>query len=215
MFDVIIAGSGAAGTFSAYSLRGLKTLVLDVGHKPPLESIAGNWYDLKNKETHFNKIIGPRFESLNDIEFRKLTPTAKAPLMRYVIKKSKYAPGILSEEFSPTVSYAEGGLANIWGAQVYRFNNQDLKGYPITSEELGPFYDELIKHIGVSGSTDDLAQFFGGTSGNASGRPTGGNWGGDIEKISTKIRLVSQEGSLYRSSSISGLNQRLRLTGRS
>jgi len=165
LFDVIIVGSGAAGTFSAYSLRGLKTLVLDVGHTPPAESISGNWYDLKNKETHFNKIIGARFESLNDIEFRKLTPKAKAPLMRYVIQEPKCSPNILSQEFSPTVSYAEGGLANIWGAQVYRFNNEDLKGYPITSEELGPFYDKLIKHIGVSGSDDDLAQFLDGTTG--------------------------------------------------
>lgn len=165
MFDVIIVGSGAAGTFSAYSLRGLKPLVLDVGHKPTAESISGNLYDLKNKESLFHNIIGPRFETLNDIEFRKLTPKAKAPLMRYVIQKPECSPKILSEEFYPTVSYAEGGLANIWGAQVYRFNNEDLKGYPITSEELSPFYDELTKHIGISGSDDDLAQFLGDTSG--------------------------------------------------
>jgi choline dehydrogenase-like flavoprotein len=165
LFDVIIIGSGAAGTFSAYSLRGLKTLILDVGHRPTEESISGNLYDLKDKETFFNKIIGARFESLNDIEFKKLTPKAKAPLMRYVIQESKNSPKILSQEFSPTISYAEGGLANIWGAQVYRFNNEDLKGYPITAEELSPYYDELIKHIGVSGSDDDLNQFFEGTSG--------------------------------------------------
>ena len=194
MFDVIIIGSGAAGTFSAYSLRGLKTLVLDVGHKPPLESIAGNWYDLKNKEEHFNKIIGTRFESLNDIEFRKLTPKAKAPLMRYVIKKSQYAPGILSEEFSPTVSYAEGGLANIWGAQVYRFNNQDLKGYPITSEELGPFYDELMKHIGVSGSDDDLAQFLGGTSGMLPAVQPGEIGGEILKRYQQKAGLFHKKG---------------------
>ena len=165
MFDVIIVGSGAAGTFSAFSLRGLKTLVLDVGHTPAAESISGNLYDLENKEALFDKIIGDRFESLHDIEFRKLTPKAKAPLMRYVIREPECAPRIHSQEFSPTVSFAEGGLANIWGAQVYRFTDEDLKGYPLSSEELEPFYDELIKHIGISGSDDDLAPFVGDTSG--------------------------------------------------
>lgn len=165
MFDVIIVGSGAAGAFCAYSLRGLKTLVLDVGHIPPKESLAGNLYDLENKETLFNKIIGAQFESLNDIEFRKLTPKVKAPLMRYVIQEPKGSPMILSKEFSPTVSYAEGGLANVWGAQVYRFNHDDLKEYPITSEDLNPFYDELTKHVGISGADDDLARFLGDASG--------------------------------------------------
>jgi choline dehydrogenase-like flavoprotein len=165
LFDVIIIGSGAAGTFSAYALRGLKTLVLDVGHKPTDESLSGNLYDLQNKEVLFHKIIGPRFESLNDIEFRKLTPKSKAPLMRYVIQEPPYSPKVLSEEFYPTRSYAEGGLANIWGAQVYRYNNEDLKGYPITTEELSPFYDELIMHIGLSGANDDLVRFLGDASG--------------------------------------------------
>jgi choline dehydrogenase-like flavoprotein len=165
LFDVIIIGSGAAGTFSAYALRGLKTLVLDVGHKPAAESLPGNLYDLQNKESLFHNIIGPRFESLHNIEFRKLTPKSKAPLMRYVIQEPPNSPKILSEEFHQTRSYAEGGLANIWGAQVYRYNNEDLKGYPLTAEELSPFYDELTKHIGLSGDNDDLVRFIGDASG--------------------------------------------------
>jgi choline dehydrogenase-like flavoprotein len=165
LFDVIIIGSGAAGTFSAYALKGLKVLVLDVGHKPTGDPLAGNLYDLKDKERFFHQIVGPRFESLHEIENPKLTPKAKAPLMRYVIQEPQGSPKVLSEEFYPTLSYAEGGLANIWGAQVYRFNDEDLKGFPISADALSPFYDTLVKHIGISGSEDDLSRFLGGTSG--------------------------------------------------
>jgi choline dehydrogenase-like flavoprotein len=165
LFDVIIIGSGAAGTFSAYALKGLKVLVLDVGHKPTGAPLAGNLYDLKEKERFFDQIVGSRFESLHEIENPKLTPKAKAPLMRYVIQEPEGSPKVLSEEFFPTLSYAEGGLANIWGAQVYRFNAEDLKDFPISAEELKPCYDILTAHIGLSGSEDDLSRFLGATTG--------------------------------------------------
>ena len=165
MFDVIIVGSGAAGTFSAYSLRGLRTLMLDVGFTPPEESLTGSLYDLEDKDQAGRQIIGAHFESLNDIEYKKLTPKVKAPLMRYVVQKPECSPKILSEGFSPVISYAEGGLANAWGAQVYRFNDEDLKGWPINTTELEPYYDDLIEHIGISGTDDDLTQFLGDSIG--------------------------------------------------
>jgi choline dehydrogenase-like flavoprotein len=165
LFDVIIVGSGAAGTFSAFALKGMKVLVLDVGHKPTGETLTGNLYDLKEKERFFHQIVGPRFESLHEIENPKLTPKAKAPMMRYVIQEPEGSPKVLSEDFFPTISYAEGGLANIWGAQVYRFNDEDLKGFPLRAEDLSPFYDILTDHIGLSGSEDDLRPFLGATTG--------------------------------------------------
>jgi hypothetical protein len=59
------------------------------------------------------------------------------------------------------MSFAQGGLANAWGAGVYRFTPRELECFPFGPGELDPFYDELTKHVGISGVNDDLACFFG------------------------------------------------------
>jgi len=162
MYDVIIAGSGSAGVFAAYSLQGTNMAVIDTGKTPPPSGFdEGNLYDLKKKQNLFEETIGNGFESLNNIERIELSPKVKAPLMQYVVEKVKDAPGIRSSNFFPVVSYAEGGLANAWGAQVYRFNDQDLESFPIKTIDLEPYYDILTSHIGISGTTDDLEPFHG------------------------------------------------------
>jgi len=137
MYDVIIAGSGAAGVSAAYMLQGTNTVVIDAGKTPPISNFgSGNLYDLRKRENLFEEIIGNRFESLNNIDRMELSPKVKSPLMRYVVEKVKDAPDIRSNNFYPMLSYAEGGLANAWGAQVYRFNNQDLESFPINCKIL-------------------------------------------------------------------------------
>ncbi len=162
MYDVIIAGSGSAGVFAAYMLQGTNTAVIDTGKTPPTSCLSeGNLYDLKKSRNLFEETIGNRFESLNNIERTELSPKVKSPLMQYVVEKVKDAPEVLSSNFFPVVSYAEGGLANAWGAQVYRFDSQDLESFPINSSELEPYYDTLTSHIGISGTADDLESFHG------------------------------------------------------
>src|SRR6185369_15447426 len=58
-----------------------------------------------------------------------------------------------------------GGLANAWGAGVYRFNEKDLNGFPVTPSELDRYYDLLTSHIGISGTNDDLEPYFGHDTG--------------------------------------------------
>ena len=162
MYDVIIAGSGSAGTFAAYMLQGTNTAVIDTGKTPPTSGFnGGNLYDLRKRQNLFEETIGNRFESLNNIERTELSPKVKSPLMQYVVEKVKDAPDIRSNNFHPVLSYAEGGLANAWGAQVYRLNNQDLESFPISAQDLEPYYDTLTQHIGISGTTDDLKPFHG------------------------------------------------------
>ena len=62
------------------------------------------------------------------------------------------------------ISYAQGGLANAWGAGVYEFDDKDLSGFPFKSSELRKYYDVLKREIGVSGRKDDLSEYFGETS---------------------------------------------------
>ena len=162
MYDVIVAGSGPAGTFAAYTMQGTNTLVIDTGENPK-ESIfdTENFYDLRKRKTLFEEVIGNRFESLNNIEKAELSPKVKSPLNRYVVEKVKIAPHLRSNNFRPVLSYAKGGLANAWGAQVYRYDDQDLESFPFKSKDLEPYYDILTEHIGISGANDDLEEFHG------------------------------------------------------
>jgi choline dehydrogenase-like flavoprotein len=160
--DVIIVGSGAAGTFAAYALRGKGTLLLDVGRTAPASPLRGNFYDLRRARTDlFEELIGPRFESLHNVCHPYLTPKLKAPRLKFVIEDAERLSPVRSRNFDARMSFAAGGLANAWGAGLYRFNEQDLAGFPIGLDDLEPYYDAITEKIGICGVDDDLSLFFG------------------------------------------------------
>jgi choline dehydrogenase-like flavoprotein len=166
MYDAIVVGSGAAGTFVALGLSGAKTLVLDAGVRfAETSSLNGNLYDLRKRQSLFAETVGTSFEALAGMTGRELSPKVKSPLMRPVFARPPGAPDVRSAAFVPLLSYAAGGLANAWGAQVYRFDDTDLRGFPLRAADLNPFYDELTEHIGISGTEDDLARFHGSARG--------------------------------------------------
>ena len=163
MFDAIVIGSGPAGVFTAYGLESRDILMLDTGHEPPAHPpLEGNLYELRRRAPDlFDWLIGQRFEGLHNVHQRANSLKLKAPYMSYIIKDWERLSPVVSESFDAVASFALGGLANAWGAGVYRFSDADLAGFPVSAAELGPFYDALTAHIGVSGTNDDLARFFG------------------------------------------------------
>jgi hypothetical protein len=166
VYDAIVVGSGAAGTFVALGLSGTKTVVIDAGLRfGEATSLDGNLYDLRKRQSLFVETVGTRFESLAWIDGPELSPKVKSPLMRPVFARPPSAPDVLSADFVPLLSYAGGGLANAWGAQVYRFDDADLRDFPLRAADLDPFYDEITQHIGISGTDDDLARFHGNAQG--------------------------------------------------
>src|SRR5205823_14566095 len=62
--------------------------------------------------------------------------------------------------FSPLLSFAAGGLAEAWTGGSYPLNDGELQAFPFGYDEIGPFYDEVARRIGISGEVDDLARFF-------------------------------------------------------
>jgi hypothetical protein len=163
LYDVIIVGSGPSGVAASYQLQDKNILLLDVGNTPDKKiSLDENYYDIKKKaDLYFKYLIGDNFESLNNIDKDYLMPKIKSPLQRFVIADSDRFGKVESETFNGFISYAQGGLANAWGAQLYRFNDSDLKEFPISPSDLEPYYDKLTKLIGICGETDDLARFYG------------------------------------------------------
>ncbi len=166
-FDAIVVGSGPAGTFASYALRGRNVLVLDVGYRAPgSPGLEGNLYAMRQaREDLFAPLIGERFEGLRNIFREPISLKLKSPFTSYIVRDWEKLAPIASSNFAGLVSFAQGGLANAWGAGVFRFNVRDLDGFPVTAAELEPFYDELTAHIGVSGCNDDLAEHFGADAG--------------------------------------------------
>lgn len=162
-FDAIVVGSGPAGVFAAMGLRGRRVLMLDVGATAGPRSLPPeNIFDLRRRGADlFADLIGENFESLHNIDRRYLSPKMKSPLMRFISDAPDAAPAILGERFEAVVSYARGGLANAWGAGVFRFGGRELEGFPVSAGELAPLYDEIGGVIGVSGANDDLEPDFG------------------------------------------------------
>ena len=137
--------------------------MLDVGYTPKkVPDVSGDLYDLREKEDDlFDLLIGDKFESLHNLYKQTISLKLKAPYMAYILKNWRKLSPLKSDNFETMMSFAKGGLANAWGAGVYRFNQADLQAFPFTEEALTPYYDELTKHIGISGQADDLSQDFG------------------------------------------------------
>jgi choline dehydrogenase-like flavoprotein len=166
-FDAIVVGSGPAATFAAVGLRGRRVLMLDVGFDATHgDSLRGNLYDLK--QTHddlFDPLIGRRFESLHNLHQPFISLKLKSPFMSYIVSGARQLTPVAGSAANPwggVVSLARGGLANAWGAGVFRYTARDLAGFPIDDADLAPCFDEVTARMGVSGvNGDDLEPYFG------------------------------------------------------
>jgi len=162
--NVIIVGSGAAGVAAAYALRKQGVLMLDVGTTAPPIALDGNFYALRKNPGSvdlFRALIGDEFESLHNVFHPYRTPKLKSPGMQFIVERAARIAPVESEGFNATQSFAAGGLANAWGAGLYRATDRDLKDFPIAAHDLDPYYDALTDKIGLSGADDDLGRYFG------------------------------------------------------
>ena len=168
--EIIIVGAGPSGTFAAYQLRGREPLVLDVGYRAQESALDGNFYELRKTSSAggpdlFAELIGPGFESLHNVFHASLGPRLKGPRMRFVTRGAAELSPVVAQNFDALMSFAAGGMANAWGAGLYRFTADDLAGYPISVLDLEPYYDAITAKVGISGADDDLSRFFGSARG--------------------------------------------------
>lgn len=166
MHDVIIVGSGVGGVGAALELveQGIRPLVLDVGHdrEPDAPQIEANLYDYRKRHDCYDFMIGRQHQGIrNLLSHDALPPRLVAPGFSYVTRDVETLSPIENIDFDPIMSFSKGGLANAWGAGLYRYNDYDLEGFPITERDLAPYYDKLTKEIGISGTDDDLTPYFG------------------------------------------------------
>ena len=165
--EVIIIGSGPTGIAAALGFveNGIKPLILDVGHQPGNDKpVNCNFYDYRKSHDSFDLMIGKNYDGLSNVISKKtLPPKLTSPHMQFVIKDAERMSPINENGFHVIQSFAMGGLANAWGAGLYRCIDDELINLPLQASELSPYYDKLSKEIGISGDDDDLTPFFDST----------------------------------------------------
>jgi len=153
--DVVIVGSGAGGGMAAYMLTkaGIKTLLLEAGrdYDPLSENAMLKW----NREAPL------RAGSTPDKHFGYYDATVNGG---WTVPGEPYtvAPG---SKFRWWRSRMLGGRTNHWGRHSPRFGPYDFKphsrdglgmDWPISYDELAPWYDRTEKLIGVIGTNVGL-----------------------------------------------------------
>src|SRR5215472_2824765 len=155
VYDVIIVGSGAGGGMAAYVLTkaGAKCLMLE----------AGSWWDTakESKMMEWNYNAPHRGASTREKPFGYFDATTvggwQVPGEPYTT-----APG---SEFMWWRARMLGGRTNHYGRISLRMGPYDFKPYsrdgrgfdwPITYEDLAPYYDKAEELIGVFGTQEGL-----------------------------------------------------------
>jgi choline dehydrogenase-like flavoprotein len=167
-FNFVIVGSGPAGVAAARRLEGKGTCIVDVGSRPeqvfPYASLREGL-----SAGDFESVLGPRWEMLaNLVEPGRVHAKLRAPGVSYVANGQTFrvhdASGAIC--LSGAGSHAAGGMSNVWGAQLFRYNDADLTeagDWPIDTRALETYYADLETHIGIAGVVDDMHGFLGET----------------------------------------------------
>ena len=151
-YDAIIVGSGAGGGMSAYHLAksGMKVLMLEAGrdYDPRVETPMFN----TNAEAPLRGVSTP------DKPFGFYDATVDGG---WQVPNEPYTVAEGSEPFIWWRPRMLGGRTNHWGRIALRFGPLDFKPYsrdglgydwPITYDDVAPWYDKTEKLIGVSGA---------------------------------------------------------------
>ena len=159
VYDVCIIGSGAGGGTAAKVLTagGLNVVMLEAGPtlNPQKDFKEHMWpYELP----HRGADVGGR--ALHELNTEFLAPNGF-----WEIDGEPYttAPGSRFRWFRSRI---EGGRTNHWGRIALRIAPRDFKArssdgmgddWPITYEELAPYYDKVESYVGVFGSKENIA----------------------------------------------------------
>jgi choline dehydrogenase-like flavoprotein len=161
MSKVAIVGSGASGVHFALSAveKGHDVVMLDVGnHKPAPLNPDDTFTALKeNLPDPVEYFLGNNFEGVIYPDF-SAEYYGFPPSKNYVFSTPKSFV-VRARHFHPLFSFAQGGLAEVWTAGVYPFNDYELSDFPFSYESVEPYYDLIARRIGITGTNDDLAQF--------------------------------------------------------
>lgn len=164
-FDAIVVGSGISGGWAAKELcdAGLKTLVLergkDVKHLVDYPTTLLNPWELEHggRISKASKDANPVASKC--YAFREDT--------EHFFVQDKVHPYIQEKPFDWIRGYQTGGKSLMWARGTQRWSHLDFEGpdrdgfdvkWPMTYDELAPWYSHVEYFAGISGNKDGLEQ---------------------------------------------------------
>jgi choline dehydrogenase-like flavoprotein len=163
-FDAIVVGTGISGGWAAKELteKGLKTLVLDRGrmvrHGEYPTAMKNPW------ELPYGNRITQEIRRRKPVQSRTGYPT---PANEHWFVDDIAHPYVETSPFDWLRGYHVGGRSLLWARQSYRFGPLDFEAnakegigipWPVSYEEIAPWYDKAEIFAGISGSVEGLAQ---------------------------------------------------------
>ena len=164
VYDVIVVGSGAAGSFAAKELaeQGLSVLVLEAGQR------------LRQSD------VEPR--SGRNWSHTALLPRVKATLLGQPIQArvaffkeqlrhlfvNDWAHGYTTPKDRPFLwirGWQTGGRLHVFGRVLFRWSDTDFKGrslgtgpedWPLSYADIAPFYEKVERFLGICGNDDGV-----------------------------------------------------------
>src|ERR1700746_2538021 len=157
IYDVIVIGSGAGGGMAIKTLceAGLKVCCLNAGRR--LDPAK----DFRNHRKPWQM----KFRGFGD-------PAKRSESVGYM--DSEWVPGVWEHEIRYTTApgtewtwprcWAVGGKTNFWGRSSARFGDIDFRAgsldqhdldWPVTYEEIAPYYTQVEKMIGVASTVQN------------------------------------------------------------
>ena len=162
VFDAIVVGSGATGGWAAKKLTevGMRVALLEAGRKITPADFT------EHTQSWQLPYLG------NSPHIRKDRPIQG---LCYACRESNYEwfvndtenPYVQDKPFHWIRQRVLGGRSLSWGRQSYRMGNLDFKaashdGYgddwPVSYEEMVPYYEEVERYVGISGMAENLPQ---------------------------------------------------------
>ena len=163
-FDAIVVGSGMSGGWAAKELteKGLKTLVLERGRM-----VKHGEYPTATKdpwELPYGNRITQDTRHRKPVQTRTGYPT---PANEHWFVDDLDHPYVEEQPFDWLRGYHVGGRSLMWARQSYRFGPLDFEAnakegiavpWPVTYEEIAPWYDKVETFAGIRGSVEGLYQ---------------------------------------------------------
>ncbi|MEX0686953.1 MAG: GMC family oxidoreductase [Balneolales bacterium] len=164
-FEAIVVGSGMSGGYAAKELcdKGIKTLVLERGRPVPhgdYPTANHDPWELENAGRIPQATLKENPVVASCYAFDKTTE-------HFFVKDVEH-PYVQEKPFDWIRAYQEGGKSLLWARGGQRWSKYDFEApgrdgfgieWPITYDELAPWYSEVEHFVGWSGNKDGLEHF--------------------------------------------------------
>ncbi|OGQ45958.1 MAG: hypothetical protein A3I05_05030 [Deltaproteobacteria bacterium RIFCSPLOWO2_02_FULL_44_10] len=152
-----VIGSGPSAVHAALTLleRGKRVRLLDVGEEEkPIPYPEVNFLELKSKLSDpFRFFLGEHAEGV-------LSPNREEifsypPVRNFHVSSHNPYFRVEGKEFVPIVSHNRGGLGVAWGANCLPYDADDMRDFPVSSQEFASAYERVGKRIAICGERQE------------------------------------------------------------